>query len=129
MARKITTKKIEKLANEIRQYLIEEGLWVDTRIYFNGKAYSTDDGEGRYWYNDPKHLIVLENQDPCKYFDYCGPYLSMSFEGPLYSCLNYCGEYGRKFEEKVNENLRTMFASYGLYMELGNSWNLSLYDI
>ena len=64
--------------------------------------------------------------DPRKYFEYNGDYLSMSFEGPLYSILNYqAGTYGDSIIGELDE----LFKKYGLYYELGNSWNMSLYDI
>ena len=61
MNKKMTQRQIEKLAFEIRNFLLERGLWVDTAIYFNGKAISTSDGNGHYAYNDPAKLIILEN--------------------------------------------------------------------
>lgn len=123
---KMTKPKIKKLAGEIRQWLLDHDMWIDTRIYFNGVAYATDDGNGHNYYNDPKHLIELPDEDPKMYFEYVGPYLSMSFEGPLYDVLNgYMGRYGYKLEEEFHELLKR----YGVYPELGNSWNLSVYDL
>jgi len=117
--KKLTKPQIEKLAKEIRKWMLDNELWVDTRIYFNGKAFSTDDGHGQYAYNDPDRLFVLENEDPKRYFDYVGPILSMSFEGDLYDILNYCEA------PRLEEEFRAIFAKYGLYFELGNAWNLT----
>lgn len=117
---KMSAKKIEKLAKEIREYLLKHELWVDVRIYFNGKAFSTDDGHGNYGYNDPNKLFVIEDVDPRRYFDYCGDILSMSFEGPLYDVMNYT--FG-----ELEEGLVAIFEKYGCYYELGNAWNLTLY--
>ena len=61
--KKITRAQIEKLAREIRKFLLDRGMWIDTTIYFNGKAFSTDDRNGHYYYNDPSHLVVLEDED------------------------------------------------------------------
>lgn len=36
---KLTQKQIEKLAVEIRTFLLEHDMWVDTQIYFNGKCF------------------------------------------------------------------------------------------
>lgn len=129
MNKKPTKNQIEKMAVEVRQFLLDHGIWQDVRIYFNGKAFSTDDGKNGYYYNDPKHLIVLEDMDPRDYFEYVNPdhILSMSFEGPLYDCLNGYGEYGYKFDAKVETGLSAIFAKYGCYYELGNAWNLTLY--
>lgn len=126
MAKKMTKPQIRKLAKEIRKFLLDHEMWVDTTIYFNGMAYSTDDRCGHYYYNDPEHLIELPDQDPKKYFEYVGPYLSMSFEGDFYDVMNdYLGKYGYDLQEQFVEILR----KYDLYYELGNTWNLSVYDI
>lgn len=122
MAKKFTPAKIEKMAKEIRDFLNKHELWEDVRIYFNGKAYATDDGKGNYSYNDPNKLYVLEDVDPRDYFEYVGDILSMSFEGGLYDLLNY--EFGKTYNE-FNELIK----KFGCYYELGNAWNLSLYEI
>ena len=122
MTKKLTAKKIEKLAIEIRDLLMEHEMWIDTRIYFNGKAFSTDDGKGGYFYNDPTNLIVLENEDPHWYTEYAGDILTMTFEGPLYEVLNYGSG---KFEEEF----RKLFTKYGLWFEKGNAWNLTAYPL
>lgn len=124
---KPTPEQIEKLANEIRQFLIDKQIWMDTTIYFNGKAYSTDDGNGHYAYNNPNDLIVIENADPRKCIDYCGEFLTMSFEGPLCSCMNSYGEYSRKFEKEVYRGLYSIFKKHGFYFEMGDHWNLTCY--
>ena len=126
--KKPTKKQIEQMAVEVRSFLLEHGLWQDVMIYFNGKAFSTSDG-AKYYYNDPEHLIVLEDRNPRDCFEYVNPdhILSMSFEGPLYDCLNMNGEYGYEFEDRISEGLRQIFAKYGCYFELGNAWNLTLY--
>ncbi len=126
MAKKLTKAKIRKLAVDIRQFLLDREMWIDTRIYFNGVAFATDDGKGHFYYNDPKHLVELPDEDPHDYFEYVGPYLSMSFEGPFYDVMNgYLGRWGYKVEEEFHELLR----KYGVYSELGNAWNLSVFDI
>lgn len=106
------TDKIEDLANKIYDLLVEEDLWFDVRIYFNGKAYeSGPNGEKK----------VIEGIDPHDYFDYAKDILSMSFEGPLYDEFNYSRDW--EFEGKFSDLLR----EYGYYYELGNAWNLTLY--
>lgn len=118
--KKLSPKKIEALANEIRDWLIKNEMWVDTRIYFNNKAYTSNHLE-HIAYNNSDDLIVIENINPKDYIDYCGDYLTMSFEGPLYDMLNYtCGKLKTEFD--------SIFDKYGLYYELGNAWNLSAYE-
>ena len=118
----------EKLANEIRQWLLDHEMWIDTTIYFNGKAYTQRDPEtGRYYYNDPEHLFVENDMNPFDYFEYANPETgSMSFEGPLYEILNgYFGEVGWELEEEFND----LFRKYGMYFELGYSWSLTAVEV
>ena len=122
--KKITRAQIEKLAKEIRKFLLDRGMWIDTTIYFNGKAFSTDDRLGHYYYNDPKHLVVLEGEDPHRVTEYAGDILTMTFEGPLYDALNY-GEPNWNVEEE----LRQVFEKYGLWTEMGHAWDLTAYAL
>lgn len=120
MQKELTKEAIENLAKEIRQYLLDRDMWIDTRIYFNGKAFSTDDGQRHFFYNDPAHLVVLENEDPRDYTEYAGDILTMTFEGPLYEALNYgCDNWAAK------EDLNKIFRKYGLYYEMCNGCNLT----
>lgn len=120
----MTKENIEKLAMQIRNLCIKHGVWIDTVIYFNGKAISTDDGKGHYGYNDPAKLYVSEDVNPNDYFEHVGDILSMSFEGPLYDIFNwYCDDDG------FTEEFYKLLKQYGLYYERGNTWNLSLYEI
>lgn len=123
---RLTEEQIEQLAVEIRQFLIDNQLWQDVDIYFNGKCFTTHDKEdGGYYYNDPDHLIVLENENPRDHFDYVAEdhVLSMAFEGPLYMLINY-----PDYQKMLNE-FNHIFEKYGLYYELGDAWNLSCYYI
>ena len=65
-ALRLTPEKIENLAVEIREFLLEHGLWQDVDIYFNHKRFGCKDPEtGHYFYNDREHLF--------------GPYLQHEF--------------------------------------------------
>lgn len=120
-----------KFAAEIVRFLRQNHLWSDTRVYFNGQCYATDDGKGtgillenRMEGNGPLYLIP--DMDPRDYFQYVNPehILSMSFEGPLYDCLNCCaGKHGYEIEAM----LWHLFEKYDCYYELGDAWNLTLY--
>lgn len=58
---KLTAEQIENLAKEIREFLLEHGLWQDVDIYFNGKRFTQHDPvTGKYYYNDREHLIEEE---------------------------------------------------------------------
>lgn len=120
-------KKIEELAGKILNWLIENELWSDCRIYFNGKAYATDNGLGGY----KRELLqdgvyVLYDIKPKDYFEYAGDILSMSFEGDLYEVFN--GVYG-EFGSSLENEFSMILEEYGLYYELGNAWNLSVYPV
>ena len=118
---KLTKADIEQFANEIMDYLIKHELDMDVCIYYNNKRMSR-----KYDWRDmdaPPKLIIEEDMNPFDYFEYANynHILSMSFEGPLYESLNYTGY--------AEDGLRKLFEKYGLYWELGHSWNLSAFLI
>lgn len=121
---KLTPDRIEKMAVEIRELLLDAGMWQDTEIYFNGKRFTSyDPVDGKYYYNDREHLIVEENQNPRTYFEYVAEehILSMAFEGPVCEMIYY-GVYPavkRKFDK--------IFEKYGVYYEQGDHWNLTCF--
>lgn len=115
----------ENLAKEIREFLLEHGLWQDVDIYFNGKKYTSYDPEnGEYYYNDREHLIEVADQ-PERHFEYVNPehILSMSFEGPVCEMLYY------GILPSVRREFDKIFERYGLYYEFGHHWNFSCYYI
>ena len=116
---KITKTDIERLANEIIAFLEANDIASDVSIYYNGNVVRSKTeykGDGEYSYT----WVKTENVDPHKYFEYAAydHILSMSFEGGLYDVLNYGG--GRKMDKFMK-----ILEKYGLYYELGNSWNLT----
>lgn len=120
--KKITKKQIEKLAFEIREFLLEHELWQDVCIYYNHKRMSCRNPEtGQYHYNDK--LFIEEGIEPQEYFEYINPehILSMSFEGPVCEMLYY-GEM-----PDIKQKFDTIFEKYGLYYEFGEHWNFSCY--
>lgn len=122
---KLNRKQCEALAMDIFKWLLEHEMWQDVRIYFNGKAIGTYNPEtGEYCYNENRYFTI-DDIDPKDYFEYVNEdhMLSMSFEGPLYELLNGyidCRELTDEFME--------LFNKYGVYYELGNAWNLSVYE-
>ena len=113
---RLTEVQIEELAVEIREFLLEHGLWQDVDIYFNHKRFGCKDRE---------HLFVEEDIEPQTYFEYVNPdhILSMSFEGPVCEMLYY-GE-----RQETRKKFDAIFERYGLYYEFGNHWNFSCYYI
>lgn len=120
-------KKNEKCAFEIINFLIRHGLWQDTCVYVNGKRYTCYDGE-HHRYDSTWDCVFREDDKWAKdYMDYYSDFLAMSFEGPFYDVVNYnlSGKYCDKLIDEFNEVLK----KYGKYYELGNAWNLALYDL
>lgn len=122
------TARNEKLAYEICEFLRRNHLWMDARIFFNGKALATDNGDHlNMVHRDNGEPFIIENINPCDFFEYAAPpkshILSMTFEGPLYSALNY-GEPNWDIQEK----LIAIFRKYDLYYEQGHAWNLTAYE-
>lgn len=123
---RLTPERIENLAIEIREFLLEHEMWVDVNIYFNGKCFTTyDKATGKFYYNDREHLVVRENEDPRTYFEYVNPnhILSMSFEGVVCEMLYYGMFQG------IRNKFDAIFKKYGLYYEFGHHWNFSCYYI
>lgn len=114
------TTKAMQCAKETAKWLGEHSLYRDVSIYVDHKRYSvTEAGELKYDID----------AEPKNYFDFAGDFMSMSFEGPLYDVMNYYNDFLSGYDEKRQEELEGIFKKYGKYSELGNAWNLSLYDI
>lgn len=115
--------KNRRLANAIRKWLLDHDMWQDVTIYFDGKAYNTRDPEnGKFYYNDPSHLVEYED-DPSFYFDCVNPdNVSMSFEGPVCHMLYY-DEYPR-----LKKSFDKIFERFGVYYEFGDHWNCTCYE-
>lgn len=123
---RLTEEQIEKLAVEIREFLLAHGMWQDVNIYFNGKCFTCRyPKDGSYYYNDREHLFEELDEDPRDYFDYVNPdhILSMSFEGPV------CGMIYYGTTPSVKGKFDEIFEKYGLYYEMGDHWNMTCYYI
>jgi hypothetical protein len=109
---KLTGEQKEKMAHEILELLQEYDLTTDIRIYFNGKCLT---GEGS----------ITENKRGSDYFKYANDdMLSMSFEGDFYEVINnYCAEMA----DIVMPKFVGILGTYGLYYEMGETWNLAVH--
>lgn len=111
---KMSETQINELVEEIIDYLKKYEFNEDVNIYANGKKFSFDmNGE----------VVIKDNENPRDYFEYVATehIVSMSFEGALYDLLNgYLGS---------TSDFDAIFEKRGLYYELGDSWNLSVYFI
>lgn len=120
----IPAEQVERLAKDIYKWCIKRGYWQDVYIYYNGKRMGTSgmvDGEEVFRYGGEP--FIEEGYDAKTYFEYAGPTLSMSFEGPLYHALHH----GNRLQYDAESNLRKIFSKYGLYFEYGDYWNLSAF--
>jgi len=120
--------KIEQLANEIYEWCIEKEIWDDNCIYFNGKAWSSlSKWNGEKGKKLGDGLYEYDNRNPRDYFQWVAEpnILSMSFEGGLNYVLNGHSMCSRKL---CNE-FSNIFNKYGLYYELGDSWNFTVAEI
>lgn len=118
---------MEMLAKEIYDFCVENDLWGDNIIYFNGKAWATfSEWGGVDGKKIGEDLYEYEDKDPRDYFEYANPdTLSMSFEGPLNHVLNgYVWGWTR-----LEEEFRKLFEKYGYYYEMGYAWSLSAYKL
>lgn len=130
----MTKKKIEQLAREIRKFLDDNFLNGDCRIYFNGMCWEhgsedepmTWDPDHKEWIDLPKRngWNVIEKISPKDYFDYANGIICMSFEGGFYDVVNFYSENAYKKQDEFYNLLQ----KHGCYYELGNAWNLSVYE-
>lgn len=123
---KLDSERIEQLAIEIRDFLLDHGLWQEVEIYFNHKRFGCRDlKNGRYFYNDRKHLFTDKNIEPQDYFKYVNPdhILSMRFESIICNMI-YDGSL-----TNIKKQFDAIFERYGVYYELGDIWNLTCYYI
>ena len=122
--------KIEKLRIEITELLKTWEIIVDCTIYANGKRWIY----GCKFSDDYEEMTVTEkvedNIDVTEYLEYCNPEsISIAFDGSqLYEILNYLGVTAGSYDEFI-EQFNNLLERYGYYFDLGNSWNLSLYEI
>ena len=118
----------ESLAQDIYNWCKPHGLWGDNTIYFDGKAWASD---RRAWQGQlpnqiDEDLFEYADRDPRNYFEYANPdTVSMSFEGPLWAVLN--GDVLGWVE--LEAEFLALFEKYGMYYELGNSWNLAAFQL
>lgn len=131
---KYTKENISDIAHDFMDLLTEKNLAQDVAVYFNGMRYSSHrvpvskGGSVFYFYKDlgdSNDIVNMQKNpaeyDPNNYFDFVPEkhIMSVSFEGLLYDVLN--GMTGQPYW------MSEFFRRWGLHIELGNSWNFSLY--
>ena len=120
---KLSAEQIEALAIELRDYLINHDLWEDCTIFFNGKAFSCVDRDPI----DPPKWSLEEQVDPADHTDCVSPILTVFFGSTLCDLLNH---WVNDFEpvNRLEQDLNRMFSKYGVHYELGEHWNMGLYE-
>lgn len=118
---KLNKIKIEELAKDVLKFLIKNEIDEDVRIFFNNKRMYNKRKYDGGWNCIGNEIITEADVCPLDYFEYAADnhILSMSFEGNFYDCINYSGLFLDEFE--------ALLEKYGLYYELGESWNLTCY--
>lgn len=121
---KLTKQNIEQLANEVMAWLIRNDLDMDVCIYYNNQKM-----QHKYHFDKDYNIvddgiITEKDVDPHQITQWAAHnhILTMTFEGGLYSLLNYRGG-------KLETEFENLFNKYGLYYELGEAWNLTCYPI
>ena len=106
-----------RVTHDIRKWLVANQLHYAVTIYFNDVAYSfKDDGE----------ITRRPDTKGSNYFHYANDdTVSMSFEGPLCEVLNF---YHPRSTE-LHEEFMQLVEKHGFWFEMGNHWNLSLYNM
>ena len=111
--------KKTEIARKIEAWMKRNKLHTDSRIYFGGKAWNYDSSGTK---------SIIEDVKATEYFQYGNDdTISLSFEGGLYRVMNYHWE--RPHLAELHTELFELLQSYGYYAELGNAWNLALYEV
>lgn len=118
----MSEQRIEQLATDIFNWLVDHELWQDVSIYFNGICWSTSNKDlSEFCYHERRYFSYPDDPKRCFEYVHNPNILSMSFEGPLYEVLNAYAPGWTKLEAEF----LALFEKYGLYYELGNAWNLT----
>lgn len=113
--------KINELVEKIVKLLDKHNYSGDTAIYFDNKRLAT--------FNDENYgiWILQSGYKGSDYTEYANnDTITMTFEG-MFSIYNIINCYSS--DEKFLGEFDRLLESYGYYYELGNSWNLSLYEL
>lgn len=106
--------KFEYIAYKILELLLEYDCSTDVVFYFEGKRLIETD----------KDWVIEEGYLGSDYTEYANDdTLTMTFEGPFFEVMNYGTNY------ELYDKFDKLLQSFGYYYELGNAWNLALYEI
>lgn len=110
---KVGKDKLKELAKEISILLESYDCHTDTAIYYSNQRLSYDGS----W-------KLEEGFKGSSFTQYANDStITMTFEGNFYEVMNY-GLF-----PKLYDKFSKLLEKYGFYFELGNAWNLALYEI
>lgn len=125
----ITSAALDRLRDDLIDYLVRRDLFDDVIIYEGGKRYLSS-GYGCVSGLEPAQHVTrkgtevelwVETARASEYLEFANDdTLSMAFEGPLYDAMNYGNG-------AVESDLQRIFERYALYFEMGDAWNLTAY--
>jgi hypothetical protein len=105
------------IARKIESWMKKNDLLGAVRIYFNNKCWC--------WYDGSKKII--EDIKGSEYFEYANDdTISISFEGQFHSVMNY--GYSNRHWDKLSGEFDKILDGFDCWYELGNAWNLSIYE-
>lgn len=122
-------KKIEKLAMNIRKLLLKYDMWQDVYIYYNGLRLSTYDSKTKKFHYNEDVLCIDKEAAPERIIPNApteNHILSMVFEGPFCSVINYYG--CSKKDATVRKKFNELLEKNGLYFEQYHHYNLTCYE-
>lgn len=108
---------VTQLVSDLVEYLKSVGCLADVCFFYGGRR--------KFFDSAGEQAVEDDEEDPRSYFEYvANPHiLSMSFEGGLHAILN--GYTDPRFETQFSNIL----SKYGLFYELGDAWNLTVFPI
>lgn len=126
--KEITPENMMETALNIIDFLNEKACWFDVHIYVANRCLKSnkymDDRDSWVEKKTLNNTIYYEKEDVDvrENLEYCNPEtITMTFEGPLYSVINY-EDYDFVF------NMTKKFLDeYGLYFEQGHAWSMAAY--
>lgn len=117
---KLTSANKKKIVNGLFQVFKKHKVVDDVVFYFDNQRATVDRITGK--------LKVQKGFNVRDYMKYCNENtVSVSFDGPLFEIMN--GYASENLSEAIDKEIERVLAPYGLFYELGNDWNFSLYDI
>lgn len=118
--------RMEKLAIELVDLLVENDMYTDVTIYVNNEAWSIGYGRTTERKLTPKGnaFFVTNCVNVEKKLEYAnGKTVTFTFEGPLYAAINYHDT------AHIRSKMDKLFQKYRLYAEQGHAWSMALYPI